>query len=72
MPYTVTDMVEEWLYVADRYKSSTLQDVSFSDTCLEGIGVELMCCTKTIIIIKVYRPPSGSFPDFLRKLTVVL
>ena len=59
------------LHVAGRCKSSILQNVSFSDTCLESIGVELMCCTKTTIVINVYRPPNGSFPDFLRKLTAV-
>ena len=60
------------LFVSNIYQSSMSNDFSYLDSSIESVSANVKIIDKTILVICVYRPPSGNINDFLDKLTELL
>ena len=60
------------VYIHDAYTSLLLPNISQCESYLECVCVEIMCSNRKCFIATIYRPPNGSFPEFINQLTNIL
>ena len=68
------------LFVSDRYISNLCDDFCYINSFLECVGASILECVgasikisnKNILVLSIYRPPSGNVGDFLDKLSELL
>lgn len=56
------------MYITTDYNSNIFTDFSFTEPCMECLGVEGTLADKKRLLICIYRPSSGNVESFLNRL----